>query len=295
MKPKRISLGTRNTLVGLSFILPNFIGFAIFILIPVLFSLGLSFVEWNGFNKASFVGFKNFVTLFNDKYFAQAMQRTILFTVVNVVVTALVAMGLAVLCNKKIRGVGLFRSAMFFPYIASIVAVGAVWGMLFMRDFGPINNILRAVGIANPPGWLTSTSSALWGVIIVSVWKNMGYYMIIYLAALQGIPSELRESSAVDGATGFRHFWKITFPLLAPAHFFVVLMLTINSFKAFDLIFVLTEGGPGQATTLIVNYIYKQGFISEKLGVASAAATILFAVVAVITAIQFKAEKKMDY
>lgn len=295
-KKRGMSMETRNTLVGLSFIAPNFIGFFIFILIPVVFSIVLSFMKWDGFTPMTFVGFDNFKTIFTNKYFIQALQRTIVYTFFTVVFTTVAALALAVLLNKKIFAKGAFRSAIFFPYVASIVAVGAVWRMLFMKDYGPVNEFLRFIGIANPPGWFSSTKSALAGVIIVSIWKNMGYYMVVYLAALQDIPVEMREASAIDGASGIQHFWNITFPMLGPSTFFVVLMCTINSFKAFDLIYVLTEGGPGQATTLVVNFIYENGFgLTQRYGISSAAAMVLFVIVGLITLFQFRMEKKMDW
>lgn len=291
---KPMKLGTRNTLVGLSFIAPNFIGFFIFILIPVVFSFVLSFMKWDGFTEMTFVGLENFKTIFGDKYFREALVRTLIYAVACVLITTAASLGLAVLMNKGLKAIGFFRSAIFFPYVASIVAIGAVWNQLFMKDFGPINEFLKFLGVSDPPGWFSSTKWALPAVIIVTVWRNMGYFMIVYLGALQNISVDLREASALDGASKFQHFWKITFPLLAPTTFFVVLMNTINSFKAFDLIFVLTEGGPGQATTLMVNYIYNNGFntTTPKYGIASAAAMVLFAIVAVITIIQFRAESR---
>ncbi len=288
----KMSLGARNTLVGLSFILPNFIGFLIFVLIPVIFSLVLSFMKWDGFTQMTFVGFRNFVTIFKDKYFLQAIWRTVVYSVFVVGITTFVSLGLAVLLNKKIIMKGIFRSSIYFPYVASVVAVGAVWQMMFMKDFGPINSFLRIIGIQDPPGWLASTQWALPAVVIVTIWRYMGYYMIVYLAALQDIPVELREASSIDGANGFQHFWRITLPMLAPSTFFVVLMLTINSFKTFDLIYVLTEGGPGQATTIISQYIYTKGFINEKYGIASAAAMVLLVIITAITLVQFRFEKR---
>lgn len=293
---KHLSLGMKNTLVGLSFIAPNFIGFSIFILGPVLFSFVLSLMKWDGFTEMTFVGLKNFQTILTNKYFWEALGRTLYYTFFCVVLTTAVSLALAVLMNQKLRGVGIFRTAVFFPYVASIVAVGAIWRQLFMKDFGPINQFLELIGITDTPGWLASSKWALPAVIIVTVWRNMGYFMIVYLSGLQNVPVELREASAIDGASGFQHFFRITLPMLTPSTFFVVLMNTINSFKAFDLIFVLTEGGPGQATTLLVNYIYNNGFntTTPSYGIASAASMILFLIVAGITVFQFRMEKKLS-
>ncbi len=295
-KKRLISLNTRNTLVGLSFILPNFIGFTVFILVPVIFSFVLSVMKWDGFTAMEFVGLQNFVNIFNDRVFRAALRLTIVFSVFTVIFSMIAALGLALLLNTKIKFVNFFRSAIFFPYVASIVAVGAVFKAMFLKDGGPINQFLSMIGVPAEllPGWLSSTKWALMAVIIVQVWKNMGYFMLIYLAALQDIPSSLYEAASIDGASKWRQFRSITFPMLTPSHFFVFIMLTINSFKTFDLIFALTEGGPGTATTLLSMYIYNQSFISWNYGNASAAAIILLLIVGSITLFQFKAEKKFN-
>jgi len=297
-KPGRtgMSLNTRNTLVGLSFILPNFIGFFVFILIPVAFSFVLSVMKWDGFTAMEFVGLENFVHIFKDRVFRAALWQTTIFSVFTVLLSMAAALGLAMLLNNKLKFVNFFRSAIFFPYVASIVAVGAVWKAMFLKDGGPINLFLQTLGVPAEalPGWLASTKWALPAVIIVQVWKNMGYFMIIYLAALQDIPTSLYEASSIDGATKWQQFRSITFPMLTPSHFFVLMMLIINSFKTFDLIFALTEGGPGTATTLLSQYIYNKSFISWDYGGTSAAAIVLFLIVGAITLIQFDVEKKFN-
>ena len=291
-----MALKTRNALVGVSFILPNFIGFLVFVLIPVVFSFVLAFMNWDGFNAMTFAAFDNFVEIFKDRIFRQSLSQTFIYTFFNVLISAAAALGLAIILNTKLRGTTFFRSAIFFPYVASVVAVGAVWKAMFMRNGGPINLFLQLVGVAEEhlPGWLSSTDWALAGVIIVSIWKNMGYFMVIYLAAMQNIPSTLYEAAEIDGARKWQQFWRITFPMLTPSHFFVLMMLTINSFKTFDLIFALTEGGPGTATTLLSMYIYKESFSYWHYGKASAAAMILFLIVGTITILQFRVEKKFD-
>ncbi len=294
--PRRagMKLNTRNTLVGLSFILPNFIGFFVLVLVPVIFSFALSFMNWDGFTPMSFAGLSNFVTIFKDRVFRASLWQTLVYSVFTVMLSMAAALGLAILLNRKMRGVNFFRSGIFFPYVASIVAVGAVWKAMFMKSGGVVNVVLSALGVPDGslPGWLGSTKWALAGVIIVSIWKNMGYFMVIYLAALQDIPVTLYEAAEIDGASKLQQFQRITFPMLTPSHFFVFMMLTINSFKTFDLIFALTEGGPGTATTLLSMYIYNQSFLYWNYGVASAAAMILFLIVGVVTIIQFRVEKK---
>lgn len=294
-KAKGLSLNTRNTLVGMTFILPNFIGFLVFTLIPVVFSFILSFMKWDGFNAMEFVAFDNFTKIFKDPNFRNSLVLTIEYSFFTVLFSMAAALGLAILLNNKLKCVNFFRSAIFFPYVASIVAVGCVWKAMFMKNGGVVNAIL---GLFLPesalPGWLADVKWALPAVIIVSVWKNMGYFMIIYLAALQDIPYSLYEAAEIDGATKWQQFRRITFPMLTPSHFFVLMMLIINSFKTFDLIFMLTEGGPGTATQLLSMYIYNKSFISWDYGVASAAAMILFLIVGGITLIQFRVEKKFN-
>ena len=291
---KGFSLALRNNLLGYSFILPNFIGFLVFALIPIGFSMYLSFARWDGFTAIRFNGINNFITLSRDSHFGMSLARTFVYAVSCVVLTTFASLGLATLLNRQFAARGFFRSAIFFPHVASIVSVAVVWRLLYMPEMGPINAFLRFIGIPNPPGWLSTVRYALPAVIVVAVWKSMGYYMIVYLAALQNIPRELKEAASIDGATDMQYFWRIVVPLLSPATFFVVLMLTIGSFKSFDIIFALTEGGPGQATTLISNYIYDKAFISFNYGLTSAAAMTLFVIVASLTFFQFRLEKKLS-
>ena len=291
---KQMKLNTHNTIVGLSFILPNFIGFFLFILIPVVFSFFLSVCKWDGYTQIEFAGLHNFALIFKDRVFRASLMHTVIYTVFTVLFTMVIALALAILLNQKMKGVNFFRSAVFFPYVASIVAVGAVWNAMFMKDGGPVNNFLMSIGISNPPGWFSSTDWALTGVIIVSIWKNMGYFMIIYLAALQDIPNSLYEAATIDGANGWQQFRKVTLPMLTPSHFFVFMMLTINCFKVFDLIFVLTEGGPGISTKVLANYVYDKAFVSWDYGMSAAASMVLFVIIATITIIQFRTEKKFN-
>ncbi|MBT9776063.1 ABC transporter permease subunit [Clostridium sp. MCC353] len=283
----------RNNLTGYAFVLPNLIGYSIFVFIPVCFSFVLSVMQWDGSQAPmKFVGFANFTQIFSDDVFTKAFFNTIEYAAMTVLPTLVLSLLLAVLLNSKIKGIALFRTSFFFPYIASIVAVGAVWNMLFQPDFGPINEALKFIGISNPPRWVVDVNWAMVAISIVSVWKYMGYYMIVYLAALQGISSSLYEAASIDGANGIQKLRYITIPMLTPTTFFVLIMLTIQCFKVFDLVYVMTGGGPGNATKTMVNYIYEKAFKSWQLGPASAGAIILFIVVLIITLIQFSGEKK---
>lgn len=285
----------RTNLIGYSFIIPNFIGYFIFIFIPVCFSFVLSVMKWDGSDAPmEFVGLQNFVKLFGDSTFKISLTNTLWYAVFTVPLTLVAALLIAVLLNSKIKGVVAYRTAFFFPYVASLVAVGAVWNMLFQPEFGPINEFLKWIGIAEPPKWCASTDWAMWVIIIVSVWKYMGYYMVVYLAALQGISADLYEAASIDGATGWKKLWYITIPMLTPTTFFVVIMLTIQCFKVFDLIYVMTGGGPGRSTNVLVNHIYNAAFVDFKFGYASASALVLFAIVLVVTLIQLRGEKKFS-
>lgn len=283
----------RTNLIGYSFVIPNFIGYAIFIFLPVCFSFVLSVMKWDGSDAPmEFVGLDNFAKLIHDSTFIISLKNTVWYAVFTVPLTLVAALAIAILLNSKIRGIVAYRTAFFFPYVASLVAVGAVWNMLFQPEFGPVNEMLRFFGVENPPKWCASTDWAMWVIIIVSVWKYMGYYMVVYLAALQGISQDLYEAASIDGATGWKKIRYITIPMLTPTTFFVVIMLTIQCFKVFDLIYVMTGGGPGRSTNVLVNHIYNAAFIDYKFGYASASAMVLFVIVLVITLIQMRGEKK---
>lgn len=291
---KGSKLRTRNTLIGWSFILPNFIGFAALTLVPVITLFYMSFTNWNVFGKATWVGLANFQRLFNDGSFQIAVVNTLYYSVMHIPLTIVVALGLALMLNNKLRGIAFFRTAAFFPYVTSIVAIAIVWNLLFSPDYGPINQILRAIGVASPPGWLTSTDWAMPAVVIVSTWRDMGYYMILLLAGLQTVPRELYEAARVDGANVWDRFVHVTLPCLRPTMFFVTVMLTINSFKIFDLILVMTNGGPGQATLVMSQFIYRKGFEENQFGYASAAAVVLFAMCILVTIVQFFWNKRKE-
>ncbi|MBP1045868.1 sugar ABC transporter permease [Enterococcus sp. BWM-S5] len=280
-------LKRKNTLIAWSFIAPNFIGFFLFTLIPVVFSLVLAFMSWDSFSAPEFVGLKNFTKMLGDDTFWISLKNTFLYTIGVVPLTLIASLGLAILLNQKIRGMKMFRTAFFFPYVTSLVAIAVVWNMLFHPTMGPINQFLRHF-IENPPGWTSSSDWALTAIVIVSVWRGMGYYMILYLAGLQSIPKELYEAASMDGANKWKQFMNVTLPSLRSTTFFVTIMLVINCFKIFDLVQVMTGGGPGRATNVLVYNIYNEAFVKFNFGYASAIAMVLFVIVLLITVVQFK-------
>ena len=293
MDKKSKSLTRRKTLVAYSFILPNLLGFFIFTFVPIVFSLLLSFCEWNSGGEIKFIVLDNFIRMFSkDNSFWIALKNTIYYTVVTVPVTLGLALFLAILMNKPLKGRVFFRSVLFFPYVASLVAIAVVWMALFNPDRGPVNSILMAIGIENPPRWAASTTWAMPTIIGLTVWKGMGYYMIVYLAALQGVSRDLYEAASLDGATRWQQFVNITWPCVTPTTFYILMMLIVATFKSYDIMYITTQGGPGEATKVLAYHIYNTAFVSSQFGYASAIAMILLAMIVVITLIQFKFEKR---
>jgi multiple sugar transport system permease protein len=291
MKVKSKAL-RRNRLTGYTFLLPNILGFLIFICLPVCASFLMSFTEWNGFGEIKWAGISNYTHLWQDETFRISLFNSLIMTAVSVPVTLFLAILAAVALNKGLRGVKIFRTAIFLPHITATIAVAVVWQLLYNPTMGPINGILRSIGIDNPPMWLASTQWALASVIIVSIWHSIGYYMVLYLAGLQGIPKDLYEAAEIDGAGKVAQFRKITVPMLSPVIFFTVIMGIINSFKVFDLVFVLTKGGPGRSTHMLVYDIYYTAFQRFEYGYASAMAYVLFTIILIITLIQFRGQKR---
>ena len=285
-----------NNLIAYSFVAPNFIGFAIFTLVPIIMSVGLSFMKWNGsaVQGPQFIGLNNYIRLFSDTRFKDAFVNTIVYTVATVPLTIIASLLLAVILNQKILGRNFFRTMSFFPYVASLVAVAAVWNALFSPEKGPINGILRAIGIANPPGWAVDPNWAMVTLILFSVWKNMGYYMIMYLAGLQGISPELYEAAGLDGANTVQKFRYITLPQLSATTFLVLIMVTIQCFKVYDIVYMITAAGPGTKTLVLVYHIYNVAFKQWDLGYASAISMVLFLMVLVVTLVQFRGDKKIS-
>ncbi|MCK9548439.1 MAG: sugar ABC transporter permease [Sphaerochaeta sp.] len=283
----------KKQLVAYSFIAPNFIGFAVFTLVPIVFAFVLALLHWDGANPIRWAGFANFAALFDDDQFKAALKNTIVYTGGTVPLTLVGSLLLAVILNKKIRGRNFFRTVSFFPYVASLVAVAAVWNMMFNPTKGPVNMFLQALGVENVPGWAADRHWAMPTIIFFSVWKYVGYYMIIYLAGLQNISAELYEAADLDGANGWQKFRYITVPQLSATTFFVLVMLTIQCFKVYDIVYMVTQGGPGTATLVLVYDIYNKAFISWRLGSASAVAMVLFLLVMTVTLIQFKGEQRL--
>lgn len=294
LRAPRTSLKVRNALIGWTFILPNFLGFAVLTLTPVFTLFYMSLTDWNIFGTAQWVGLENFARLVDDKSFHIALGNTFYYAALHIPITIAVSLALALLLNQKLRGAAFFRTVAFFPYITSIVAVAVVWNMLFSPEFGPINQFIGLFTDGEVPGWTVSKDWAMPAVIIVGTWKDMGYYMLLFLAGLQTVPTELHEAARIDGAGAWQRFWNVTLPCLRPTMFFVTVMVTIQSLKVFDLILVMTDGGPGQATLVLSQYIYQKGFEQFDFGYASAIAVVLFLICILVTVVQFLYNKRKE-
>jgi multiple sugar transport system permease protein/alpha-1,4-digalacturonate transport system permease protein len=292
--PRRGPYRWRNTLVGWSFILPNFLGFVLITLVPVIATFALSFAKWDSYNPPQWIGLKNFRQLLHDDSTRVALLNTLYYAAGHVPLTVLASLGLALLLNRRIPGAAFFRAAAFFPYITSMVAVALVWNMLFNPTAGPVNQLLHFLGVAHGPGWTNSTTWAMPAVIITSAWRDMGYYMILFLAGLQTIPKEHYEAAEMDGANAWQRFRAVTLPGLRPTTFLVLVLLTVQSFKVFDLIVVMTDGGPGRATLVLSQQIYQKGIVDGEFGYASAISVVLFLLVLVLTLTQFWLNKHRE-
>jgi multiple sugar transport system permease protein len=279
-------------LEGWFFIGPVILGVLAFQFVPIVISMYSSLTRWDGLQPPTFIGLANYGQLiFNDPFFRTTLFNTVYFTLGNIPFTMLLALGLAVLCNQKLPLTTLFRTAFFIPYVSNVVAVSIVWFWVFKPDNGILNSFLRLFGIAGP-AWLTDLTWAMPAVILVSVWQGVGYPMIILLAGLQGIPEDYYDAAKVDGASILRRFRDITLPLLTPTLFFLLITQFIASFQVFGIIYVMTRGGPANATSVYIYYLYQNAFAFGKLGYASAMAWILFVLIATFTFIQWKLQKR---
>ncbi len=280
-------LAQSNNFWAFIFLAPNLIGFLAFLLIPVVASFGLSFVEWDLLSPMKWVGFKNYIGLFHDQVFLRVLWNTVYYTLGTVPVGIALSLLLAIALNKKLRGMKIYRALYFLPVISSYVAVAVVWQWLYNAEFGLLNYLLSLIGIRGP-SWLSSTKWAMPAVMVTSIWKQLGFNMLLFLAGLQGIPSTYYEAAEIDGAGKWTQFSRITVPLLSSTTFFVVVMSIINSFQVFDQVFIMTEGGPARSTSVLVHYLYQNAFEYFKMGNASAIAYILFFLVFLITMLQMK-------
>lgn len=284
----RQQAGRRNAVAYL-FLLPYLVVFVVFLLIPAIASLFISFTNWRILGDPEWVGLQNFQNLFTDNQFWLAFRNTLAFTAITVPFLALGGLGLAVLLNMRLRGRLLSRTVIFIPYAIMVTVVGILWRWILDQNFGLLNYYLGAISPQfHALSWLTSIQRALPAIAITTVWWQIGTNMIIYLAGLQEIPEELYEAARIDGASGWQQFLYITLPSLYLMHIFVIPMSVISSLRVFGQVMVMTAGGPIGATYTIVQHLYNKGWINQYMGEAAAVGVFLFALTFVLTVMQLR-------
>jgi multiple sugar transport system permease protein len=295
MKP--LSIKQRENIDGYIFVFPALIYFAVFVVYPFFFSFYLSLNERTGIKLTdiSFVGLKQYVRALHDPEFYSSLSHTMVYTFSVVFFQMAIGLIMAVLLNRSIIGKSLIRAMFFIPVVLSTTVCGKVWSRMYSPEAsGLFNRLIGLVGIGPIP-WLRDPQFALLAIIIMSIWKWIGYHMVIYLAALQGISNDYYEAASIEGANGLQKFIKITFPLLANTSWLLVITSIINSFQVFDQIFVMTSGGPVGATTVVVYMIYKAAFVSFDLPYGSTVAWLLFGVIFILTLIQMQIQNRSNY
>lgn len=276
-------------------ILPAMAGIVLFVIYPVLYLIKLSFFKYNLMNKSKskFIGLDNFTQIFTREDFYVALMNTVIYTVGVVVITMLLSILISVWLNKKTRFNAIVQAGIFTPHIISIVSIALVWMLMMEPNHGMLNFALKALGLP-PSKWLQSSDSSMMSVIIVSVWHSIGYYTLLIVAALQSIPPSIYEAAALDNASKFKVFCKITLPMISPQLFFILIIMTIGSFKVFDTVKIMTGGGPNNSTMTLVYYLYE--FRTNNIGYASATGVVLMAIIALLTFVYFRLlSKKVHY
>lgn len=288
----------RNQWAGLVFVLPVVAGTLIFNLLPMLASLGLSFTEWDLITPPRWAGLDNYRHLFTDQFAGNALRNTLIFVLGSVGLGMAGSLLLALLVQPTIPGIRFFRLAFFIPAVCSSVAVTLVWMWVLNGKIGLVNSLLSLIGIQGP-NWITDQRTALFSVIIISVWAGLGYNMMIFLAGLQNIPREVYDAARIDGASTLAQFRHITLPLLSPTSFFILITTFISSFQVFDIVFLLNQtggaGGRGRATDVWIYYLWQAGFSRLEMGYASTMAWALFLVIALMTVVQWRVANRLVY
>lgn len=289
-RPKQ-SVNWKEAVWGYILIAPGLIFVLVFTLIPVLGAFGISLTQWNLVSPPRFAGLANYQKVFSDPLATKTLLNTFYFTFVSVPISIVLSLLLAVLLNQKIRGLSFFRTAYYLPVVSSTVAVGMFFLWIFDSRFGLMNRFLAMLAV-EPIRWLTDPDWAMAAVIIATVWRSLGFTMLIFLAALQDVPQDLFDAAGIDGAGGLQKFWYVTVPLITPAIFFSTLTGFINSFQSFDLVYNMTSGGPARATYLVGYYIWEQAFKYLNMGYGAAIAFVLFFIILLITLLQWALRRR---
>lgn len=290
MKEFLSKLANQQNFAGVLFILPALLGTIVFIIIPIICSFGLSFAKWDLLNSIQYVGLENYKVVLTEPVFVKIIINTFVYAIATSIFGVIIPLILACIINTKIKGADFFKTAYFLPFVTPMIVIGIIWEWIFDPNIGCLNHFLHL-----HINWLYDTNFAMPALIIVSVWKLIGYNMILFLTGLSTINQELLEASKIDGANAYNTFKNITIPLLSPTIFFVTIITAITSFQVFDLIYVMTQGGPLDSTNVLVYAIYKNAFEYFNVGKASALAYVLFAIIFILTLIQWKLKSKLVY
>jgi multiple sugar transport system permease protein len=288
------SLRVREAVAGYLFVLPTLVGFLAFTVGPMLFSFGISLFEWEVLTPPRFVGTANYAFMLRNERFLNGFRNTLLFALVVVAVNVAISLLLAVAIQRRLPTLlrAYYRTAFFLPLVISTASVAIVLSFVFNREFGIANYYLGLLGIGPIP-WLTSSSWAMTTVVIATVWKSFGFDLIVFVAGLQSVPRHLYDAAAIDGANGWQQFWRITLPLLSPTIFFATVVGVIGNLQVFDQAYILTKGGPGDATRTVVMVIYDDAFGTLRMGYGSAIAAVLFVLIMTLTLAQFALGRRL--
>jgi len=283
-----------KTLVAYSFIGPNIIGYLVFTMFPIIFTLLISLFDWDyfaGFSGLQFNWFSNYIRMWNDTWFLDSIRNNFVYSFVSVPLTIFFAFFMAVLVESFIKWKNIIRLCLFIPYITNLVVVCYVWQMMLSRT-GIITQFIRFVGVSDPPRWLGNPFWALPALIMISIWINIGYVFVLYLAGLKNIPDYLYEAATIDGANWIQKVRHVTVPMVSPTTFFILITQLIFSFRVFAQVNILTQGGPGTSTSVLSYYIYLLAFRFYRMGYASAITWVMFVIIFIFTIIQWKGQKK---
>ncbi len=282
-----------DAVTGYSFLAPNLVLLGVFLFFPVVWAIWISLQETDGFGQGTFVAFENYGRLLSDPVFWQSAGNTIVFTVLVVPLSMGIGLALAVLMNSVLPGRALFRTIIVLPMVISGVATALIGVLIFDQNNGIFNKLLRAAGLGEI-SWQSDGAASMAAVVLVTLWWRIGFNMLIYLAGLQAVEPELYESARIDGANAWQQFRYITFPMVGPSTFFLLIMNVIYSFQVFEIVFVLTGGGPGRSTSVLVTYAYENGFVTRDQGYAAAIGIVLLILTLAFTAMQWRLSRTRD-
>jgi ABC-type sugar transport system permease subunit len=283
----------QRLLVPYLFIAPNLVLFTAFSFLPLLYAAFISFYDWGLISEPAFIGLRNYTRLLRDDLFWQSLAHTLTYAAGTVPTSMALGLALAIALNRRMRGRIVLRSLYFLPIVVSAVAAGTIAAWLFNDNYGVINAILVRIGVGRI-AWLSTPEWALPSLVIATLWLRAGFCMVVYMAALQTIPTAYYEAAHIDGAGAWQQFRHVTLPLLKPATFLLLILSVIYSFQVFDLIYVMTGGGPGFSTTMLVQYVYRAAFVTSEFGYASAIGLVLYAMILIFTVLQWRFSRQAE-